>query len=247
MAWRYARSCEISELRHLHISNLQFSLYLSLVCYQQNTTSSCFNITAGDYNLETNITVTNETCVKACSTLNIGITFAALTTNGICLCTKSNEICLAPVPCIGMYYEVYPVAMLPTLNVTSMAPTFDEFSVAVDNAGNLLGLQIQTNYKMGNKSSSTRQPQRATHACMDVCPKRKCKTICFRNVTTLWVHCECIYPLGFLIYSGFVGYDNLMVKLPKKVQFCMQDIILWFNLIVLCRWHEYKLQFYDGC
>ncbi len=102
-------------------------------------------MTAGDYNPPLNLT--GEACVSACSILSSTIKFAGITASGICLCSESKEICLnqtsSNVSCDypqsdGLYYKVYPVASMSTLDVPATAMVFEEFSVTIGSVGNVL-------------------------------------------------------------------------------------------------------------
>ncbi|CAB4008698.1 Hypothetical predicted protein, partial [Paramuricea clavata] len=109
-------------------------------CYKQNTSKSCFNVTAGDYHPLINLT--GEACVSACLSLDSRMTFAGVTANGICLCSQSDDICLEPASNTscnypqsdGWYYNVYRASKLPTLDVPSSVMVFDEFNITIGSA-----------------------------------------------------------------------------------------------------------------
>ena len=89
--------------------------------------------------------LTGGTCVKACSVLNIGIKFAGVTVNGVCLCSLNDYISLQRVSsssCLypqsdGLYYKVYPVTEHPTLNISSRVATFKDFNVTIYSPGRI--------------------------------------------------------------------------------------------------------------
>lgn len=114
---------------------------MSIGCFKEDLNNPYFNVSAGNYVYKQNSQNSSVgECVEACSSLHNGYKLAALTPEGVCLCSSaltgslqkadSNTSCLYG-SSDGLYFIVYPITPLASISIPGSVMIFEKFPVNI--------------------------------------------------------------------------------------------------------------------